>query len=85
MCIRDRVYSRNLREPFGGNQILMVGDVFQLDPVVFTIIQEKASTEGMGDTKLKVKSAELIEGNVYGNQDVSKTIADVYKRQLLHQ
>ena len=29
------------------------------DPVVFTIIQEKASTEGMGDTKLKVKSAEL--------------------------
>jgi hypothetical protein len=48
------------------------------DPVVFTIIQEKASTEGMGDTKLKVKSAELIEGNVYGNQDVSKTIDGDY-------
>ena len=29
-----RVYSRNLREPFGGKQILLVGDVFQREPVV---------------------------------------------------
>lgn len=29
-----RVYSRNFREPFGGKQILLVGDVFQLEPVV---------------------------------------------------
>ena len=29
-----RVYSRNPREPFGGKQILLVGDVFQLEPVV---------------------------------------------------
>lgn len=29
-----RVYSRNLREPFGGKQVLLVGDVFQLEPVV---------------------------------------------------
>ncbi len=29
-----RVYSRNLREPFGRKQILLVGDVFQLEPVV---------------------------------------------------
>ncbi len=29
-----RVYSRNLREPFGGKQILLVGDIFQLEPVV---------------------------------------------------
>lgn len=29
-----RVYSRNLRDPFGGKQILLVGDVFQLEPVV---------------------------------------------------
>ena len=29
-----RVYSRNLREPIGGKQILLVGDVFQLEPVV---------------------------------------------------
>ena len=29
-----RVYSRYLREPFGGKQILLVGDVFQLEPVV---------------------------------------------------
>lgn len=29
-----RFYSRNLREPFGGKQILLVGDVFQLEPVV---------------------------------------------------
>lgn len=29
-----RVYTRNMREPFGGKQILLVGDVFQLEPVV---------------------------------------------------
>lgn len=29
-----RVYSHNLREPFGGKQLLLVGDVFQLEPVV---------------------------------------------------
>ena len=27
-----RVYSRNLRDPFGGKQVLLVGDVFQLEP-----------------------------------------------------
>lgn len=29
-----RVYSRNMREPFGGKQLLLVGDVFQLEPVL---------------------------------------------------
>ena len=29
-----RIYSRNLREPFGGKQLLLIGDVFQLEPVV---------------------------------------------------
>lgn len=29
-----RVYSRNMREPFGGKQVLLVGDIFQLEPVV---------------------------------------------------
>ncbi len=29
-----RVYSSNMREPFGGKQLLLVGDVFQLEPVV---------------------------------------------------
>lgn len=29
-----RVYSRNMREPFGGKQLLFVGDVYQLEPVV---------------------------------------------------
>ena len=29
-----RLYSRNLREPFGGKQLLLVGDIFQLEPVV---------------------------------------------------
>ena len=29
-----RVYSQNMREPFGGKQILLVGDVYQLEPVV---------------------------------------------------
>lgn len=29
-----RIYSRNLREPFGGKQILLVGDAYQLEPVV---------------------------------------------------
>lgn len=29
-----RVYSHNLRQPFGGKQLLLVGDIFQLEPVV---------------------------------------------------
>lgn len=29
-----RVYSQNMREPFGGKQILLVGDVYQLEPVI---------------------------------------------------
>lgn len=29
-----RVYCHNMREPFGGKQLLLVGDVFQLEPVV---------------------------------------------------
>ncbi len=28
-----RIYSRNMREPFGGKQILFVGDIYQLEPV----------------------------------------------------
>ena len=28
-----RVYSQNMREPFGGKQLLLVGDIFQLEPV----------------------------------------------------
>ena len=29
-----RIYSRNIREPFGGKQLLLVGDVYQLEPVI---------------------------------------------------
>ncbi len=29
-----RVYSENMREPFGGKQMVFVGDIFQLEPVV---------------------------------------------------
>ena len=29
-----RVYSRNMRQPFGGKQLLLVGDIYQLEPVV---------------------------------------------------
>jgi hypothetical protein len=29
-----RVYSRNMRAPFGGKQLLFVGDMYQLEPVV---------------------------------------------------
>ncbi len=29
-----RTYSQNMREPFGGKQLLLVGDVYQLEPVV---------------------------------------------------
>lgn len=29
-----RIYNRNMREPFGGKQMLFVGDVYQLEPVL---------------------------------------------------
>ena len=29
-----RVYNRNMRVPFGGKQLLLVGDIYQLEPVV---------------------------------------------------
>ncbi len=29
-----RIYNENMREPFGGKQLLFVGDIFQLEPVV---------------------------------------------------
>ena len=29
-----RIYSRNMSQPFGGKQLMMVGDVYQLEPVV---------------------------------------------------
>ncbi|MDR0186903.1 hypothetical protein ETF27_07375 [Prevotella brunnea] len=29
-----RVYNRNMREPFGGKQMLFVGDIYQLEPVL---------------------------------------------------
>jgi len=29
-----RIYCRNMREPFGGKQLLLVGDIFQLEPVI---------------------------------------------------
>ena len=29
-----RVYCHNMREPFGGKQLLLVGDIYQLEPVV---------------------------------------------------
>ena len=41
-----RVYSHNLREPFGGKQLLLVGDVFQLEPVVKN--DERAGRRGCG-------------------------------------
>ena len=29
-----RIFCRNMREPFGGKQLLLVGDIYQLEPVV---------------------------------------------------
>ncbi|WP_036877846.1 ATP-dependent DNA helicase [Xylanibacter oryzae] len=29
-----RIYSHNMREPFGGKQLLLVGDIYQLEPVI---------------------------------------------------
>lgn len=29
-----RIYTRNMREPFGGKQLFFVGDIYQLEPVV---------------------------------------------------
>lgn len=35
-----RVYSGNMRKPFGGKQLLLVGDMFQLEPVVTADMRE---------------------------------------------
>lgn len=35
-----RVYAGNMREPFGGKQLLLVGDIFQLEPVVTADMRE---------------------------------------------
>lgn len=35
-----RVYSGKLREPFGGKQLLLVGDIFQLEPVVTSDVRD---------------------------------------------
>lgn len=35
-----RIYSGNMREPFGGKQLLLVGDIFQLEPVVTNDMKE---------------------------------------------
>lgn len=35
-----RVYNENMREPFGGKQLLLVGDIFQLEPVVTSDMRE---------------------------------------------
>lgn len=35
-----RVYSENMREPFGGKQLLLVGDIFQLEPVATPDVRE---------------------------------------------
>ena len=29
-----RIYNRNMRDPFGGKQLLLVGDIYQLEPVI---------------------------------------------------
>ena len=35
-----KIYSGNMREPFGGKQLLFVGDIFQLEPVVTRDMRE---------------------------------------------
>lgn len=40
-----RVYTHNHREPFGGKQLLLVGDVFQLEPVVTPDTRKILATE----------------------------------------
>jgi len=39
-----RVFSRNRRQPFGGKQLLLVGDVYQLEPVLSREDREHIST-----------------------------------------
>ena len=46
-----RVYSNNMRTPFGGKQLVFVGDVFQLEPVITpdtkeVIIATNATSDG---------------------------------------
>lgn len=58
-----RIYCRNMREPFGGKQILFVGDIYQLEPVLkedeWKILQPYYPSKYFFDAKI-FRSFELI-------------------------
>lgn len=69
-----RVYSQNMRIPFGGKQILMVGDVFQLEPVV-----RRDDWNILGRF---YKSPFFFSANVFGQIDlVSVELKKVYRQK----
>ena len=68
-----RIYSRNLREPFGGKQLLLIGDVFQLEPVV--------KEEDWRLLKPFYKSCFFFDAHVFGNLNlVSIELRKVYRQ-----
>lgn len=56
-----RVYSNNMREPFGGKQLLLVGDIFQLEPVVTSDMREVLRTHYLNSYFFSAKVFNQIE------------------------
>lgn len=70
--------NRSFQDRVGQIKFTATTETTLQEPVVFTITQEKSTMQIEGDIKLKVKSAELKEGNEYPGQDVGKSIDGDY-------
>ena len=79
-----RVYSRNLREPFGRKQILLVGDVFQLEPVVKNDEQEILIVFIYAPFSLHVCLGEIDLVSKFGLQKVYRQSDPVFVSVLDH-
>lgn len=69
-----RVYSGNMREPFGGKQMLFVGDIFQLEPVVTSDMREVL--------KLFYKNFYFFSANVFNDFTIVPVeLKKIYRQQ----
>ncbi len=72
-----RVYSGNMRQPFGGKQMLFVGDIFQLEPVV---------TADMRDIlRQHYRNSYFFSANVFSEMEIVPIeLRKVYRQQDEH-